>query len=107
MSKSHTAPHPRTRGLTVNARAEFYAEVGRRVRIAREAAGLTQDALADQVDLSRTSVTNIENGRQKIALHTLCKVASVVGVEPASLLPPEGRGERGRTSHKKADRILA
>jgi transcriptional regulator with XRE-family HTH domain len=91
----------------LNERDEFYAEVGRRVRMAREAAGLTQDALADRVELSRTSVTNIEKGRQKIALHTLCKVASAVGVEPASLLPPETGGERRAGCHKTADRVLA
>jgi transcriptional regulator with XRE-family HTH domain len=91
----------------VNARAEFYAEVGRRVRMAREAAGLTQDALADQVELSRTSVTNIEKGRQKIALHTLCRVASAVGVEPASLLPSGEQDEPGHTGHKHKDRVVA
>lgn len=89
----------------MNDREEFYAEVGRLVRLAREAAGITQDALADQVELSRTSVTNIEKGRQKIALHTLYLVASVVGVEPASLLPPQGKGSAsGRTA---ADRVQA
>jgi transcriptional regulator with XRE-family HTH domain len=65
----------------------FYAEVGRRIRCARERAGLTQDALAAQVALSRTSVTNIERGRQKMLLHTLWGAAQAMGVEPAGLLP--------------------
>jgi hypothetical protein len=34
-------------------------------------AGLTQDTLAARVALSRTSVTNIEDGRQKMMLQTL------------------------------------
>jgi transcriptional regulator with XRE-family HTH domain len=89
----------------LNDRDEFYAEVGRLVRVAREAAGITQDALADQVELSRTSVTNIEKGRQKIALHTLFLVASAVGVEPASLLPP--RGKIGAGGRPVADRVHA
>lgn len=89
----------------MNNRDEFYAEVGRLVRVAREAAGITQDALADKVELSRTSVTNIEKGRQKIALHTLFLVAAAVGVEPASLLPPRSKsGAGGRTA---ADRVPA
>ncbi|MBA4064863.1 MAG: hypothetical protein C0501_14345 [Isosphaera sp.] len=99
------APPTYLGGRPLNDREEFYAEVGRLVRVAREAAGITQDALADQVELSRTSVTNIEKGRQKIALHTLFLVASVVGVEPASLLPPRGKsGPGGRTA---ADRVHA
>jgi DNA-binding XRE family transcriptional regulator len=65
----------------------FYAEVGRRVRHAHELAGLTQDTLAARVALSRTSVTNIEGGRQKMMLHTLWELASALGVEPTTLLP--------------------
>ena len=99
------APPTYPGGRPLNERDEFYTEVGRRVRMARESAGLTQDALADQVQLSRTSVTNIEKGRQKIALHTLFLVASVVGVEPASLLP--SRGNRGAGSRTAADRVHA
>jgi len=37
--------------------------------------------------LSRTSITNIERGRQPIQLHTLYKIADVLGVEPTALLP--------------------
>jgi transcriptional regulator with XRE-family HTH domain len=65
----------------------FYTEVGRRVRRARETAGLTQEKLATRVALSRTSVTNIESGRQKMMLHTLCEIASVLDIDPATLLP--------------------
>ena len=72
----------------------FYAEVGRRVRQAREYAGLTQDALAARVSLSRTSVTNIEKGRQKVLLHTLCGLATALGVAPACLLPDEDSNAR-------------
>jgi transcriptional regulator with XRE-family HTH domain len=65
----------------------FYVEVGHRVRSARERAGLTQDALAERVALSRTSVTNIERGRQRVLLHTLWDIAAVLGVEPVTLIP--------------------
>jgi transcriptional regulator with XRE-family HTH domain len=65
----------------------FYVELGRRVRQARERAGLTQDVLAARVSLSRTSVTNIERGRQKVLLHTLCGLAEALGVAPVALLP--------------------
>jgi len=45
------------------------------------------------IGLSRTSVTNIEQGRQPIQLHTLYKVAETLGVEPTTLLP--GASDRG------------
>lgn len=75
------------RPALLNDQVAFYAEVGRRVRHARERAGLTQDALAGRVSLSRTSVTNIEKGRQKVLLHTLCNLADALGVTPDVLMP--------------------
>lgn len=75
------------RAMTSSQKDAFYVEVGQRVRSARERAGLTQDALALRVALSRTSVTNIERGRQRVLLHTLWDIASVLGVEPVALLP--------------------
>ncbi len=76
----------------------FYAEVGRRVRVARERAGLTQDALAMCVTLSRTSVTNIEKGRQKVLLHTFCSLAEALSIEPATLLPDTAVPSAGESS---------
>ena len=65
----------------------IYQEFGRRLRSARKAAQLTQEALAERVSMSRTSITNIEKGRQHIPLHTFFKLATAVGIPPGRLLP--------------------
>lgn len=39
------------------------------------------------VGLTRTSITNVEQGRQKFLLHTLVDIAMALQVEPAGLLP--------------------
>lgn len=65
----------------------FYAATGQRVREARLNRGLTQDALASQVSLTRTSIVNIEKGKQQILLHTIVDIARALGAEPAELLP--------------------
>lgn len=67
----------------------IYKEFGRRLRHARKTAKLTQEMLAEQVGLNRTSITNIENGRQRIPLHLLFSLATIVGVHPTSLLPKQ------------------
>ena len=65
----------------------IYKELGRRLRKARKDAHLTQNAVAERVGLSRTSITNIEKGRQHIPIHTLMSLADAVGVHPEELLP--------------------
>lgn len=66
---------------------KVYTTVGERIALARRQRGLTQEALANEIDLTRASVTNIELGRQKLQLHTLLEIARVLEVEPVCLLP--------------------
>lgn len=68
----------------------FYVRLGERIRDLRTQRRLSQDALAKLVELNRTSVTNIERGRQKLLLHTLVDFARALGVEPAKLIPDAG-----------------
>ncbi len=65
----------------------LYQQIGRSLRNRRETAGLTQTELAARVGLSRTSVTNIEQGRQHLTLHVLYAFADALGALPAELLP--------------------
>ena len=48
---------------------DFYSRFGQTLRKARKASGLSQEHLGKGVGLNRTSVSNIEKGRQKILLH--------------------------------------
>jgi transcriptional regulator with XRE-family HTH domain len=88
----------------------IYREFGRRLRRARRAAELTQEELGKRVRLSRTSITNIEQGNQHVGLHLLYALAKAVGVAPSGLLPEEVesglsldrmlKGVRGAQRHK-------
>lgn len=66
---------------------DIYLAVGRRVRRGREAAGLRQDELAERVGLTRTSITNIEKGKQRIQIHTLYAIARALSLSPRAFLP--------------------
>ena len=65
---------------------KFYAAVGRRIAKAR-AGAVTQEALAKKTSLTRTSIINIEKGRQQILLHTLVGIAQVLHVPLTDLIP--------------------
>jgi transcriptional regulator with XRE-family HTH domain len=67
--------------------AQFYRQFGSRLRKHRRRLGLTQESLAEDVGLSRTSITNIERGEQRILLHQLYTFAEKLKVSPRRILP--------------------
>lgn len=67
--------------------AEFHAQLGVAVARAREAAGFTQEELAGAVGFSRSSVSNLEAGRQTISAWRLHQLAGVLRVPAVALLP--------------------
>jgi len=60
------------------------ALVGRRIQALRKARGLSQDALAEQVDLHRNYIGYIERGERSATLTTLIKLARALEVPLAS-----------------------
>jgi len=71
-----------------------YSNVGARIRDERERRNVSQEMLADRVGLTRTSITNIEKGRQKVLLHTFLEIARVLNLKPTRLLPDVSRLSR-------------
>ena len=74
----------------------FNRELGLRIRKQREVRGLTQKDLADLVGLSRTSVTNIECGRQRLLVDQLFQIANALAVSLGELFPAPLREEGNR-----------
>ena len=60
--------------------------VGTRVRMIREAIGMTQEELATRVGHKRGSVANIEIGRQRMLLDTVEEFARALNTTPKHLL---------------------
>lgn len=63
------------------------SEFGRLLHEARIARSLSQQVLATISGLSRTSIANIEAGRQGVSLEVLMNLADALQVSPADLLP--------------------
>jgi transcriptional regulator with XRE-family HTH domain len=75
-------------------RNRIYEMLGGNIRRERDALDLNQSELAKLVGLSRTSVTNVELGRQALSVHQLFDFAAALGVDAAQLLPrPETRAK--------------
>jgi transcriptional regulator with XRE-family HTH domain len=67
----------------------LYAEFGARLAAARKRRHLSQAALGTLAGFSRTSITNIERGRQAVQLHHLYTFASILTVEVQDLCPKQ------------------
>ena len=65
----------------------LYREIGARLKQRRSEIGTTQDELADSVGLLRTSIANIESGRQRTPIHVLYNLCSALGTSLEAILP--------------------
>jgi transcriptional regulator with XRE-family HTH domain len=62
-------------------------EFGSLLRERRGSQHMSQDQLARVAGISRTSIVNIEKGRQGVSLESLYKLSAALGCPPGDLLP--------------------
>lgn len=67
----------------------IYIEIGKRIREERKALGFNQTDLAQEVGILRTSIANIEAGRQRLPIYMLYRIATALGITVNDLLPGE------------------
>jgi transcriptional regulator with XRE-family HTH domain len=60
--------------------------VGKNVRKFRQAAKLTQAAMAQRMGVDRTYIVGLEKGERNITIETLAQAAKALGVKVARLL---------------------
>ena len=65
---------------------DLHRFIGHALRERRKETGMTQTDLARKVGLLRTSITNIEAGRQRAPLHVLYNICITLGVEAREIL---------------------
>jgi DNA-binding XRE family transcriptional regulator len=63
----------------------LYVRLGEVIAARRLKLGITQGELADRVGLARTSICNIEIGRQRVLLGDLWSIAAALEMSPRSL----------------------
>ncbi|MBR5111623.1 MAG: helix-turn-helix transcriptional regulator [Clostridia bacterium] len=63
-----------------------YKAIGKRIKIARIHADMTQEALSGKIDLSPSHMSNIETGTTKVSLTTIVNIANALSVTVDDLL---------------------
>jgi transcriptional regulator with XRE-family HTH domain len=84
----------------------LYKDFGRLVRDHRRRVRVTQSQLGERIGLSRTSITNIEQGRQKVLLHQIFALAESLEIRPEALLPAVTPSEMSPRIEEKLDKHL-
>lgn len=57
-----------------------YTELGKRIKKHRTQAHITQEQLADIIDVATSNISHIERSTTKVSLPTLVKIANVLNV---------------------------
>ena len=63
-----------------------YKAIGKRIKIARIKADMTQERLAEAVELSPTHLSNIETGTTRVSLNAIVSLANALSVTVDDLL---------------------
>lgn len=74
-----------------------YADLGKRVKVAREKCGLTQQDLAEKAGYSTQHISNIENGMTKLSVDCLISIVDILDISADVLL--KGNYEQHRNIH--------
>lgn len=66
---------------------EVYPAIGRQIKAIRKLKHINQATLASQIGLARTSLSNIEQGIQRLSISKTFEIAFYLGVEISSIIP--------------------
>jgi len=64
---------------------DFEKNLGQKIRVARQRAGLTQEDLAARISRTPESISNIERGQQEPGIKTVQSLANVLGLPLSEL----------------------
>lgn len=66
-----------------------FEQIGQKLRSVRISQGLTQEYIANKVDVNTSHISNIENNRVKISLSTLVKICNALNTTVDYILSNE------------------
>jgi len=92
--------------MTTETQAYLYESIGKQIKLLRKRSRMSQEELAEKLDLSRASIVNIEKGRQHASLHLLIDLGRIFNVSLLDFLTEEFSGlamETDRLSRRKRE----
>ena len=80
---------------------ELNVRIGNQIRLAREAAGLTQERFAEMVSLATENISDIERGVVGLSIGSLIRICETLAISSDELLfgRPDSKTEKNDTSN--------
>ena len=85
---------------------EFNRQIGIKIQGLRKKRGLSQEALAEAIERSTDTVSNIERGFSSTRIETMYRIANVLGVTMAELFDVGPPRPIDRERRKLAEQLL-
>lgn len=83
-----------------------YPLIAKRIKEARKFAGLTQEQLAEKIDISTNAVAKLENNLMTAKLQTLINIVNVLNVDINYLFLPEERTDENASRDLFLDSLI-
>lgn len=75
----------------MNITSQLLTEIfGKNIKFLREKIKISQEKLAEKMDVSKNTISDIENGKKFVHAKTLAKLANALNTEVYELFKPEG-----------------
>jgi transcriptional regulator with XRE-family HTH domain len=81
-------------------------EIGEKIRLAREAQGMSQDDLADLMGTERVTVSRHESGTREMKIATFLQYADALNTDPALLFPDHVRTQENQSPKERLIEII-
>jgi len=75
-----------------------FREIGKRIQLAREEKGLTQEELAVRLGCTQSALSNYELGKRRLYLNLLNEIAQTLGKPLDYFMESPAEGEEDRSS---------
>ncbi len=85
--------------------SEIYIKLGKRIKEFREQSGISQQRLAELLDISRPTISQIENGERRISADELIKLSEIFNLSVEGFLDLEKQPEVILKEFKKGKEI--
>lgn len=83
-----------------------FKEIGKKIKERRQSQGITQEFVANQLDVNPSHISNIEGGRANPSLTALVKIANVLNCSVDYFISHEYTFDIKNTKDKSLDDII-